>query len=79
MGIYGRLYDAINFTEMTKKDYELIAGVFKDFLKKSTLSNSRFITEIITEGLANKLAKQDPKFQRQKFLSSCGIDWSVGA
>ena len=52
--------------EMTKKDYELIAGVFArtawDDIAKSLAFN-----------LANELEKENPRFNRALFLEACGV------
>lgn len=51
---------------MTKKDYELIAGVFArtawDDIAKSMAVN-----------LAIELEKDNPRFDRAKFLTACGV------
>jgi hypothetical protein len=47
---------------MTKKDYELIAGVLNYGIESKELSPR------ITKILADKLAQDNPRFDRDKFL-----------
>ena len=54
---------------LTKKDYELIAGVLK-------LADAECWTdhiELIAEEMADSLEQDNPKFDRNKFLTACGI------
>lgn len=60
---------------MHKKDYELIAEVIKFYLKDAVLEDDRDRV-----GLLNSIAQDfafkftyNPKFDRQKFLTACGI------
>lgn len=66
---------------MTKKDYELIAESLrttkdwgKDFQVYSNgawVANSSFT--ILCENLANLLNRDNPRFNRDRFLSACGV------
>lgn len=56
---------------MTKKDYELIeASIYDLFLGHDDWRRSA--RQVATQ-IANTLADKDPKFDRDKFLSGCGI------
>lgn len=72
---------------MTKKDYELIAGVFKtsaQFQKEFMAENDqddetleqeasiKLCRERLAEELADKFAAQNSRFDRTKFLTACG-------
>lgn len=54
---------------MTKKDYELIAGVFWD-CRGVTAERTR---KIIAETLAFHFARLNPRFNTSRFLSACGV------
>lgn len=56
---------------MTKKDYELIAEHIKEAPKGVF---NEFYREAFVCGLADKLKNDNPKFDRDKFLTACGID-----
>lgn len=54
---------------MSRKDYELIAGV---------ISNSQGLTrggimDTLAERFADELAKENPRFDRAKFLKACKV------
>ena len=58
---------------MTKKDYELIATVLYDvanFSKEKSIYN--FYCEIVGE-MVKALEKENPLFNRKKFLRACGL------
>ena len=58
---------------MTRKDYELIAGVFaletKDEPQGRALSKMRWLAT----GIATKLQNENPRFDRERFLKACGV------
>ncbi len=69
---------------MTKKDYELVAMVIKGQLENNNLLESmgwtpkdRRLSEAVVEDLAHFMAyhlkKQNPKFDRIRFLKACGV------
>lgn len=65
--------------KMTKKDYELIAGTFRSFYSSKAYGGdievgARLGVQDLAEGLAYDLARDNPKFDRQKFLKACGIN-----
>lgn len=63
---------------MRKKDYELIAGVFKDFLTKwAGETVDSFTVHSVLEALVQRLDTTEPRFDRQKFLTACGIETYV--
>lgn len=71
---------------MKKKDYELIAGEIKEvrqWIPNSTMADKNRLlagAELVMFELANEFDKHDFKFDRQKFLTACGIqpDWIMG-
>lgn len=57
---------------MTKKDYVLIASVFANHDNEI-----RSIADV-AEGLADMLERDNPRFDRSRFLKACGIEqWSM--
>jgi len=56
---------------MTKKDYELIASVLRERLGDSY---DNAYARLLVKKMADALAKQNPKFNRHKFLQACGIE-----
>ena len=69
---------------MTKKDYELIAGVIRDRLNNSTHLDKldwsdneiQIAKDVITDTayfMCNRLAKDNPKFDRDRFMAACGV------
>jgi hypothetical protein len=54
---------------MTKKDYELIARVFKS---ENATAESKAISEL-AEMLAYELGLENPRFNRSIFLKACGV------
>ena len=56
---------------MTRKDYELIAGVIRKFPKY----NSEVTTNIdeLTYSLGEALSKENPRFDRLTFLMASGV------
>ena len=70
---------------MTKKDYELIASVIAGWIKntknldKLGWSEGHILTGVsVLEDFAMfldyRLAQNNPKFNRSKFLKACGIE-----
>lgn len=71
---------------MTKKDYKLIAGVFSEMLEQyhDIYTNSKWGmdrddrqfcrgAEVAAVKLAKALAKDNPRFDREKFLEACKV------
>ena len=56
---------------MTRKDYELIAGVFANFSKVCEIEET--IGANIARELATELEIENPRFNRARFLSACGV------
>lgn len=56
---------------MTKKDYELVASVVKEFMQ---LMQTKAIPKHFGFALANAFEQHNPKFDRAKFLKACGIE-----
>lgn len=64
--------------KMTKKDYELIANVFKNYnewIKGNPLVSNRGLIELIVEGLAKKLEQDNPRFNYTTFRKACGYEY----
>ena len=69
---------------MTKKDFELIASVMKDFQEthklvahqpeKWSLDSNWHAWQWLSENLAEKLKSTNPLFDEYKFRKACGIE-----
>lgn len=66
---------------MTKKDYELIAGCFRTDIEgwreeSGPVYGQEAIDALTLNAvrLVNQLEKDNPKFDRDKFLQACGIE-----
>lgn len=59
---------------MRKKDYELIGSAFRYGETIPTGENQLYW---VADFLASKLERAYPKFDRQKFLTACGIEVSI--
>ncbi len=57
---------------MTKKDYVLIAKVFK-ITNSVEKSYGRWTIVDVAKNLATELEKENPLFNREKFLTACGV------
>lgn len=57
---------------MTRKDFELIAGVFASFGEVCELEET--IGADIARQLAEALAGTNPRFNRETFLKACGVE-----
>lgn len=57
---------------MTRKDYELIAGVLKNYLRIDY--GVECVLEELAEEFADVLATTNPLFNRDKFLKACGVN-----
>ena len=55
---------------MTRKDFQLIAGVLKGCLEQATEPNE---IKIAAHAMAGALRWSNPLFDRTKFLEACGI------
>lgn len=58
---------------MTRKDYELIAEVIKTARKVETGEVVLVSVEHLTNTLATELEIENPRFNRARFLSACGV------
>jgi hypothetical protein len=59
---------------MTRKDYQLIARVFRDALDNgqvTTRGEADLFCDLALQ-LANKLEADNPRFSRKTFLDACG-------
>jgi len=65
---------------MTRKDYVMIAGIIKDCNLIPTLNKNKEegliqadILFTVASQLAYKLEQDNPRFDRTKFLTACGV------
>jgi hypothetical protein len=65
---------------MTRKDYVMIAGIIKDCNLIPTLNKNKEegliqadILFTVASQLAYKLEQDNPRFDRAKFLTACGV------
>lgn len=58
---------------MTRKDFELIANAIKPLTNPLHSDAGRLTAEAIAKNLANALAKENPRFDRPRFLAACGV------
>ena len=66
---------------MTRKDYEAIAQVMNDQIwSDSPFENNRYDTgralqwEVTCKALADCFKRDNPRFDRTKFLEACGME-----
>jgi hypothetical protein len=57
---------------MTRKDYQLIAEVFANFGQMIELEET--IGADIARNLADALQGDNPRFDRARFLTACGVN-----
>ena len=68
---------------MSRKDYELVAGVFRNHVvSMMTCGKDNYaaqVTElgILAEDMASALQGNNPRFNRARFLQACGIPQTV--
>lgn len=58
---------------MSKKDYVLIASVMSDVRYIMVKPAYRELVDNISEQLGKALEKENPRFDRQRFLKACGL------
>ena len=56
---------------MTRKDYQLIADVFANFGQMIELEET--IGADLARNLADALQADNPRFDRDRFLTACGV------
>ena len=61
---------------MTKKDFEKIAGAIKDARDAVCVSHpmQARIFDSLSRTIADVCATTNPRFQRMRFLTACGVD-----
>ncbi len=66
---------------MTRKDYVLIANCIKDvyeYQKENDGKGSRALKQgairVVAEGLATDFGQENPRFDRGRFLTACGVE-----
>lgn len=57
---------------MTRKDYRKIAGAIR---AAREVNNANAVMDVmaVIEAICNVLARDNPRFDREKFLAACGI------
>jgi hypothetical protein len=59
---------------MTRKDYELIAGVFLDLSSDFCNGGEDTISlSLVASELSKALATENPRFDRARFIKACGV------
>ena len=65
---------------MTRRDYELIAAVFRaepeilsQFYKGDALGAALATHDNLASGIAERIARDNPAFDRARFLRDCGV------
>jgi len=58
---------------MTLKDYELIAGAIAEE-RRAHSAPSRFGVDSTADAVASALARDNPRFDRERFLKACGYN-----
>lgn len=61
---------------MTRKDFELIAGVFADATRRMRPEpdgDLAFMHRVLAEDLADTLRRTNERFDRDRFLAACGV------
>jgi len=59
---------------MTKKDYEKIAKVIHGQKVRYMFdAQSQAVVYDLAEAIANSLAQDNPRFDRERFLKACGV------
>jgi hypothetical protein len=65
---------------MTKKDYELIAGVITDTTEMTKIlggldmESAERVISLLSGKLASSLEMENPRFDRARFLTACGVN-----
>ena len=60
---------------MTKKDYELIAGVMARLSADFTNGGEDTVSlSLVARELADSLADTNPRFNREMFIKACGVE-----
>lgn len=72
-----RYYERVE--TMTRKDYELIAGVFRSHVvAMMTCGENNYVGQftelgILAEDMASALQGDNPRFNRETFIAACGF------
>lgn len=61
---------------MTRKDFELIAGVIQDQRdhRAATVDDQKSVLDAVAKRLADKLSTTNPNFNRDRFLRAAGVE-----
>lgn len=62
---------------MTKKDYEMLAKIMRDAVDGAAVQPKLFSAQEfarwVAEMMATKMALDNPRFSRKRFLTACGV------
>jgi predicted secreted Zn-dependent protease len=58
---------------MTRKDYILIAAALKAARKYDECPADQAVCDNVAQELANALARDNPRFDRERFLKAAGV------
>jgi hypothetical protein len=58
---------------MSRKDFQLIADVLKDQRNLSVQTKVDPTPTMVAHAFADRLAKENPQFNRATFLRACGV------
>lgn len=59
---------------MTRKDFELIAGILNQNGAGFSEGDEGYtLTRILAAQFANALEQENPRFNRERFLAACGV------
>lgn len=62
---------------MTRKDYVAIAAALRQFYmddERESIHTASGAVEYVAHNIANVMARDNPRFDRQRFLRACGIE-----
>jgi len=59
---------------MTRKDYIRIADAMLSARNEARGANSRVVLDIAVDNLAWTLEQDNPRFDRARFLTACGVE-----
>jgi hypothetical protein len=57
---------------MTRKDYQAIAVIISSLADKYQFDDGRHVVSEVASDLADMMAEDNPRFDRQRFLDACG-------
>jgi len=58
---------------MTRKHFQMIADILSNF-NVDNLVNQSEVTAMIAETYARELKQHNPRFDKERFLTACGVE-----